>query len=199
MQIGSTGDSLQQRRFSGTGNIGRVHIPDFNDNYVYTKKKSDTTESEYRKKIEWQAYKDFADGKFQNESEGFNALMKQYVSEVSPNRKGIITSGLKAVSKNWSNIPKPIDVVAVLLEGEIRYQKQPFGKSEYIEFYDENGEKVAKYSNNGWTMCHTKKEVSRQIQMCMIYNEAWGDAKRGVSLTDDNELNSQQSVFDVTV
>ena len=30
--------------------------------------------------------------------------MKSYTSEVSPNRKGIITSGLKAVSKNRRNV-----------------------------------------------------------------------------------------------
>ena len=57
-----------------------------------------------------QAYEDFAKGQFQNKSEGFNRLMKNYTSEVSPDRKGIITSGLKAVS----------------------------GNSDYIEFYDKN-------------------------------------------------------------
>ena len=40
MQIHSSNGSLQQRVFSGTGTIGGIHLPDFNDKYVYTKKKS---------------------------------------------------------------------------------------------------------------------------------------------------------------
>ena len=86
-----------------------------------------------------QAYKDYEKGQFQNKSEDFNRLMKQYVSEISPDRKGIITSGLKAVSRNRQDVIKPIDFIATLLEGEVKYQKLPSGKSEYIEFYDKNG------------------------------------------------------------
>ena len=134
MQIHSSNGSLQQRVFSGTGSIGGIHLPDFNDKYVFTKKKSGISKEEYRKQIVEQAYKDFENGTFQNKSEGFNKLMKIYTSEVSPDRKGIITSGLKAVSRNRENVLKPIDFVATLLEGEVRYQKQPSGDSEYIEF-----------------------------------------------------------------
>jgi len=32
------------------------------------------------------------------------------------------------------------------------YQKLPSKNSDYIEFYDKNGEMVATYFNNGWTM-----------------------------------------------
>ena len=56
----------------------------------------------------------------------------------------------------------------------MKYQKLPSGNSDYIEFYDKNGEMVATYSNNGWTMYTTNAEASRQTEMCMIYNEAWG-------------------------
>jgi hypothetical protein len=48
-----------------------------------------------------------------------NRLMKSYTSEVSPDRKGIITSGLKAISRNRQNVLKPIDFVATLLEGKV--------------------------------------------------------------------------------
>ena len=34
MQVNST--NSQQRYFSGTGSIGGIHLPDFNDKYVYT-------------------------------------------------------------------------------------------------------------------------------------------------------------------
>ena len=196
MQVDSI--NLQQRYFSGTGSIGGIHLPDFNDKYVYTKKKSGISDSEYRRQIMEQAYKDYEKGKFQNKSEDFNRLMKQYVSEVSPDRKGIITSGLKAVSRNRQNVLKPIDFIATLLEGKVKYQKLPSGNSDYIEFYDKNGEMVATYSNNGWTMYTTNAEASRQTEMCMIYNEAWGNAKRGIPLASEETVNvdNMQSSFD---
>ena len=198
MQVSSSDGSLQNRFFSGTGSIGGIHLPDFNDKYVFSRKKSGTSDEEYRRQIREQAYEDFANGQFQNKSEGFNRLMKSYTSEVSPDRKGIITSGLKAVSKNRQNVLKPIDFVATLLEGKVKYQKLPSGNSDYIEFYDKNGEMVATYSNNGWTMYTTNAEASRQTEMCMIYNEAWGNAKRGIPLADKEtgSAKDQQNRFD---
>ena len=198
MQINLSNGSLQNRYFSGTGSIGSVHLPNFNDTYVFSKRKSGISDEEYRRQIREQAYKDFAKGQFQNKSEGFNKLMKSYTSEVSPDRKGIITSGLKAVSKNRKNVPKPIDIVATLLEGKVKYQKLPSGNSDYIEFYDKNGEMVATYSNNGWTMYTTNAENARQTEMCMIYNAAWGNAKRGIPLANEEAANVEnpQSSFD---
>ena len=198
MQVNCFNGSLQNRRFSGTGSIGGIHLPDFNDKYVFSKKKSGISEEEYRKRIREQAYEDFEKGQFQNKSEGFNRLMKSYTSEVSPDRKGIITSGLKAVSKNRQNVLKPIDFVATLLEGKVKYQKLPSGNSDYIEFYDKNGEMVATYSNNGWTMYTTNAEASRQTEMCMMYNEAWGNAKRGIPLLSEEAVNMEnpQNSFD---
>lgn len=199
MQVNSSKGSLQQRVFSGTGSIGGINVPDFNDKYVFSKKKSGISDKEYRKQIVEQAYKDFERGTFQNKSEGFSRLMKNYTSEVSPDRKGIITSGLKAVSRNRQNVLKPIDFVATLLEGKVKYQKLPSDNSEYIEFYDKNGEMVATYSNNGWTMYTTNAEAARQTEMCMIYNEAWGNAKRGLPIADGQSVNEEnlQNSFDV--
>lgn len=197
MQVNSHNGSLQQRLFSGTGSIGGIHLPDFSDKYVFSKKKSGFSDEEYRKQIVEQAYKDFAKGQFQNKSEGFNKLMKSYTSEVSPDRKGIITSGLKAVSRNRQTVLKPIDFVATLIEGKVKYQKIP-SSSEYIEFYDKNGEMVATYSNNGWTMYTTNAEAARQTEMCMIYNEAWGNAKRGIPMAGEETVNVEgvQNSFD---
>lgn len=199
MQVNSSKGSLQQRVFSGTGSIGGINVPDFNDKYVFSKKKSGISDEEYRKQIVEQAYKDFEKGTFQNKSEGFNRLMKNYTSEVSPDRKGIITAGIKAVSRNRQNVLKPIDFVATLLEGKVKYQKLPSNNSEYIEFYDKNGEMVATYSNNGWTMYTTNAEAVRQTEMCMIYNEAWGNAKRGLPIAGGQSVNEEdlQNSFDV--
>lgn len=199
MNVNLNSISLQQRKFSGTNSIGGIHLPDFNDKYVFSKKKSNTSNAEYKKQIAEQAYEDFKNGQFQNKTEGFNKLMKKYTSEVSPDRKGIITSGLKAVSRNKQSGLKPIDLLATILEGKVKYQRMPSGQTDYIEFYDKNGEMVATYSNNGWTMYTTNAEAARQTEMCMIYNEAWGNAKRGIPLTDSGSVNSDslQNVFDV--
>ena len=96
------------------------------------------------------------------------------------------------------NVLKPIDFVATLLEGKVKYQKLPSGNSDYIEFYDKNGEMVATYSNNGWTMYTTNAEAARQTEMCMIYNEAWGNAKRGVPMAGEETVNAEnpQNSFD---
>ena len=199
MNVNLNSISLQQRKFSGTNSIGGIHLPDFNDKYVFSKKKSNVSNAEYKKLIAEQAYEDFKNGQFQNKSEGFNMLMKKYTSEVSPDRKGIITSGLKAVSRNKQSGLKPIDLLATILEGKVKYQRLPSGQTDYIEFYDKNGEMVATYSNNGWTMYTTNAEAARQTEMCMIYNEAWGNAKRGIPLTDSDSVNSDslQNTFDV--
>lgn len=117
MNVNLNSISLQPRKFSGTNSIGGIHLPDFNDKYVFSKKKSNTSNVEYKKQIAEQAYEDFKNGQFQNKSEGFNKLMKKYTSEVSPDRKGIITSGLKAVSRNKQSGLKPIDLLATILEG----------------------------------------------------------------------------------
>lgn len=170
----------ETRNHSRTGQIAGVLLPDYGEDYVYSKKKSDTSDAEYKKQIVAQAYKDYENGQFQNKSSEFVKLMKKYTQEVSPDRKGIITSGLKAISRNKQNVLEPIDFLATLLEGEVKYQKLPSGKSEYIEFYDKNGEMVATYSKNGWTMYTTKAEAARQTEMCLIYTAAWRDAKNGV-------------------
>ena len=83
MQVNSFNGSLQNRYFSGTGSIGGIHLPDFNDRYVFSKKKSGISDEEYQKQIREQAYEDFAKGQFQNKSEGFNKLMKSRESEIS--------------------------------------------------------------------------------------------------------------------
>ena len=182
MQVSSSNGSLQNRYFSGTGSIGGIHLPDFNDKYVFSKKKSGISDEEYRKQIREQAYEDLAKGQFQNKSEGFNRLMKSYTSEVSPDRKRIITSGLKAVSKNRQNVLKPIDFVATLLEGKVKYQKLPSGNSDYIEFYDKNGEMVATYSNNGWTMYTTNAEASRQTEKYSLQGTTQGNGLTGADI-----------------
>lgn len=189
----------QNKNYSVTGQTAGATMPNFNGDYVYSAKKSGTSDAEYKKQIVEQAYKDYENGQFQNKSSVFVKLMKKYTQEVSPDRKGIITSGLKAISRNKQNVLEPIDFLAALIEGEVKYQKLPSGKSEYIEFYDKNGEMVATYSNNGWTMYTTKAEAARQTEMCMIYTAAWRDAKNGVPQERDDGEESEIKANSATV
>lgn len=39
MNVNLNSISLQQRKFSGTNSIGGIHLPDFNDKYVFSKRK----------------------------------------------------------------------------------------------------------------------------------------------------------------
>ena len=182
----------QNRVFSGTYQIGGICLPNFNDDFIYTKQKSGVRDSEYRKAIIEQARKNQAEGKFQTDSSGFNQLAKKYVQEVSPDRKKIITQGLQKIQRNGVAMAKRLDVLALLFEGKIKFQKDS-DEITYAEFYDSNGEMVAKYSNGGWTMLHTNSETARQVQMCSIYNEAWREANNAesgrknilISCTDD--------------
>lgn len=177
MYITNNKGVIQNQTLSGTGKIAGVRLPDYNDINVYTKKESGKSDSEYQKEIVAQAIKDQKAGKFQNESMGFNKLAKNYVSEVSPDRNKIISDGLSEVLKTNRESQKSLDWITLLFEGKIKYKKDSVAV-EYAEFYDSNGEMVATYSNNGWTMFGTSAETVRQVEMCSIYNEAWRAAAK---------------------
>jgi hypothetical protein len=177
MQINAANYVSQLKQLSTREKIAGVQLPDFSNTRIYTKTESGISDGEYEKAIIEQAIKDQAAGKFQNESAGFNLLAKKYVSEVSPDRKGLITDGLTKVSKELPDYLKSIDWIALIFDGEMKYQKDA-GNIEYAEFYDGNGEMVATFSNHGWTMFGTKAETQRQMAMCSIYNKAWGQAAK---------------------
>ncbi len=40
MRVNLSNSSLQNRYFSGTGSIGGIHLPDFNDKYIFSKRKA---------------------------------------------------------------------------------------------------------------------------------------------------------------
>jgi hypothetical protein len=189
----------QFRKFSGTTKIAGISLPDFNDVYIYTKSNTTTSETVYKKAIVAQAIKDRSEGKFQNDSQGFNQLMKRFVSQVSPDRKAIITQGLKEVEKNKRDTNKTIDIIALFLTGKIKYQDSLINDT-YAEFYDSNGEMVASYSNGGWTMFNTKEETARQVEICSIYNDAWRNATKTNQGADNffGVLSESKSVSEVT-
>jgi hypothetical protein len=197
MHVKTVNISLSERVFSNTKNIGGIHLPDFNAPYVFTKQSGGLSDDEIKKKVVMQAHIDYANGEIN--TTGFIQLEKFYACKVSPNRNGIITEGLQAIAKNRQRDALPLDIVATLLEGEARYQRLPTGETDYIDFYDKNGELVATYSNNGWTMITTKAEAARQAEICQIYGKAWNDAKNGKLLVNCalTDIEKAEVTFDV--
>lgn len=191
MQVNISNNSLTFNRFSGANYFSGICLPNFNGAFMYSQKNSDISDSKYQTKIIEQAYEDCENGTFQKSS-GFNNLMKEYVSVVSPDRCGIIASGLKAISKNNQSESQAIDIVSTFLEGEVRYQNLPSNQASSIDFYDSNGEMVATYSGNtGWVMSTTSAENARMLEMRSIYNNAWGNAQKGIPL-ESNEATSTE-------
>ncbi len=164
---------------SNAQRIGGVSMPDYNDVMNYTKSDPKMSDDKFHAAIAQQAKKDFESGKFQNDSSGFNALIKDYVQVVSPDRKSIIADGLTMMVKKPA--PKAISLLEIMFgKGSAKYHKTD-NEITYAEFYDSEGNMVANYDRGKWTQIHTPTEVTRQIEFCSIYNQAWGDAKRGVA------------------
>lgn len=164
---------------SGKSKIGNVSLPDYNDFSYCTKTTSSMSDDKFKEAIAEQAKKDQAAGKYQNSVET-RRLQKQYVSVVSPDRKGLITDGLTKIFKNKNPQPKTLNLIDLIF-GEAKYEKVD-GKLNYAEFYDNNGDHVASYSNGGWTFYGTKAEFSRESEFCGIYREAWGNAAKAASI-----------------
>ena len=179
MRVSNDSIPTQQRAFYGTGSIAGMCVPNFSEPNMFTKTKSGTDEKGFTRAIIQQAQKDFAAGEFQNSSQGYCALQKAYVSTVSPDRKGIIASGMQAIAKSMKNEPDTLTVEEAYLRfllGEADYSETD-GSVSYARFTDANGETVATYSNGGWTMLNTEAENKRMSDMCAIYNRAWAQAK----------------------
>lgn len=80
------------------------------------------------------------------------------------------------IAKNNKPEPKNLNLIDYLF-GSVKYHKENQDLS-YAEFYDSNGELVAKYSNGGWTSFSTKAEVTRENEFIALYNESWNCAAR---------------------
>lgn len=176
MRIGNNKPFAQSHLLSETEKQGNVQLPDYTDFHFNTKTAPAMSDDKYRSAIIEQAKKDQAAGKFQSESAGFKSLVKSYVSAVSPDRKNMISEGLRAIYKNNNPEPKTFNLLDYLL-GTVKYSKEGNDLS-YAEFYDGNGEMVATYSNSGWTSFGTKEENARESELWGIYNNAWNSAAR---------------------
>ncbi len=176
MRVGNDKSLVQSHQYSGTEKRGSVPSPDYTDFHFNTKTAPAMSDDKYKTAIIEQAKKDQAAGKFQSDSAGFRSLVKSYVSAVSPDRKSIISQGLRAIYKNTRQEPKTFNLLDYMF-GSVKYSKEADDVS-YAEFYDSNGEMVASFSNGRWISYGTKAEDARESQLWGIYNQAWNSAAR---------------------
>lgn len=176
MRIGNEQSLAQSRPLTGTQKRGNVPSPDYTDFHFNTKTAPAMSDEKYKTAIIEQAKKDQAAGKFQSDSAGFRNLVKSYVSAVSPDRKSIISEGLKAIYKNIRQEPKTFNLLDYMF-GSVKYSREANDVS-YAEFYDSNGEMVASYSNGRWISYGTKAENARESELWGIYNQAWSSAAK---------------------
>ena len=176
MRIGNEQSLAQSRPLTGTQKRGNVPSPDYTDFHFNTKTAPAMSDEKYKTAIIEQAKKDQAAGKFQSESAGYRNLVKSYVSAVSPDRKSIISEGLKAIYKNIRQEPKTFNLLDYMF-GSVKYSREANDVS-YAEFYDSNGEMVASYSNGRWISYGTKAENARESELWGIYNQAWSSAAK---------------------
>jgi len=190
--------NTQQIRGSETRKIGNVALPNYSEFHFCTKTAPAMSEDKYKSAIIEQAKKDQAAGVLGAHSAGYRQLCKSYVSCVSPDRNKIINEGLTRIIRDNKPQPETLNLIDYLF-GKVKYHKDDKDCS-YAEFYDGNGELVAKYSNGGWSFCSTKAEVSRENEFIALYNEAWNSAARA-SMNGGGAVvaNAEENSIDITV
>lgn len=139
------------------------------DSGFYSKTASGISEKEYGEAIAKQAQSDAAAGCFQS-SLGYKKLNMSYISEISPDRKNIISEYFRMLlSSGKKNV-------------------------RFAIIYDENGEEIATYDSvYGLRPTMTSKEATRMEQFNKIYNDAYFKALRK-SKIDIKDLAAQVDV-----
>lgn len=146
---------------------GRIPYPNFSNTGLITATPAKMSEDKYKDSIISLAEKDALEGKFGGEKNPrYMDLKKSFVSVVSPDRQGIISSALDGM---YSTGPKPI---------------------RFAEFKDSFGNVIAHYSpQNGWRSIATPNEISRESDFDAIYTSAWRAKYHGDGSTPSRTLN----------
>jgi hypothetical protein len=191
--VGNAQTAIMQRYGIGA-KIGNLILPDFKKNTgMYTKTEPSMSDEELKEAISKVAREDAEKGQFQNPTRAFLDLRKEYVSSASPERENIITNSIKEIDTikqilKKTNSPEQATTLLQLLmdkekkgnkiNGNAMYDKVCLegDKLTYVDFYDNNGEIIGSYSNNGWSSSPTKAETAREHEFYFTYNEAWNSA-----------------------
>jgi len=156
-------------------------LPDIPD--LLTSGQSDMGDSEIEKKIMELARRDVAAGtnsKFTSSNE-WRKLINDYVSAVSPDRKGIIKNTLSGLANSMSSMNirfNSRNFFQVLFQNCGLFGSNDIG-SNFIRFRDENGNEIAMYDEyRGWTVLQTPAEDSRRRDFMIMWDEAMAKASQ---------------------
>jgi len=119
-----------------------------------------------------QAQKDAASGVFQGAD--MERLRRDFMSTVSPDRKGIISKQFSTLSAKSNGGTSNISV-------------------------SHSGREIAHFKpGRGWANALTKQESARSQEILQVYNEAWRNARFGVggNGSDDNRPVNARNMFD---
>jgi hypothetical protein len=207
----------------GTGlKIGTVRLPNFRENNVegYTKTEAARSDEEILKDVAELAKKHAEKGAFHNADNGYLDLIKEYVSSVSPDRESILTNSLKEIFGK-TNLPKEGKEESLsILQQTLQFIDKAKNKNgtiinnktmnsamykvgwldgdelKYADFYDSNGDLIANYSQNGWSLYSTKAEKARSDEITAVYNEAFNSVYNAQNASTSRSLVSGNN-FDV--
>jgi hypothetical protein len=203
----------------GTGaKIGSVRLPNFKENNEgCTKTEPTRSDEEILKAVAELAKRHAEKGTFQNADNEYLDLYKEYVSSVSPDREGILTSSLNQIFGKTNTPKKDKEGETNILQQTLKsmeYAKSKIktknsnktssgalhmykttkgdmymyktnsgamyddvnlenGELKFARFFDSNGNMIADYTQNGWSLFGTKEEVERGYQFTAVYNEAF--------------------------
>jgi len=163
---------------------------------LLTSGQSDMGDSEIEKKIMEMARRDVAAGKnskfaesgkgmsFKVGTDEWHKLRNDYISSVSPNRKGIITNTLSNLANRMSSMQinfNRANFFQVLFKNSGLFGSNDIG-SNFIRFRDASGNEIAFYSEyQGWVNIETPAEQSRRQDFNIMWDKAIATAQQEIN------------------
>lgn len=164
---------------------------------LLTSGQSGSGDSKFEEKIMDLARKDAAAGKnskftesgkgmsFKVGTDEWHKLRNDYISTVSPDRKGIITNTLSNLANRMSSMQikfNRANFFQVLFKNSGLFGSNDIG-SNFIRFRDASGNEIAFYSEyQGWVTIETPAEQSRRQDFNVLWDEAISKAQREINI-----------------
>ncbi len=160
--------------------LNNFNIPELPDS-MPTKGQASLSDSQIKDKIMEMERRDVARGinhatdSTRNTSEWLK-LKQEYVSSVSPDRKGIINSMLAGYAKKFSmmmpNYNRKLNFLELLMQNSRLFGSKDVGNN-FLNFRDASGNIIAMWQNDtGWTEVLTDAELSREHEFMQMTADA---------------------------
>ena len=139
---------------------------------------SSRSDEEIKEAIRLQAQYDAAVGIFQGDA--LHKLREEFISPVSPDRRGTINSQLAFLSANWNGGASNVQI--------FHPTANPSAGGHIASFIP----------GHGWIPTMTREEGIRQSEILRVYADAWNSARFGIDINraDDNRPLNANSIID---